>query len=285
MQEIREKVVLQSGRIGLRALMWMAFTCMCMKCCCVAVNMVGLWQTKSLTWGFCHFCWLCSQNEGIILDPSIVDSVDSVWNFPKPKDLTSLRLFLGLIWSCYRTHVAWFAWLDCPDEAVLAFLWMDEINAEFKKCKEILCEPLVVFLFNPSLKTELLTDTRNLYGLGWVLAAWCGRQNENCSLCTEWCTEWICCYFSQKLWLSIRAFAYYLLGAELFTVVTDHRLLVGIIGKNMGILKILTSLYYDRMLLPTTFWLTGHLHLEKFTLLLTCFIGTLCLHQRWRSRV
>ena len=52
----------------------------------------------------------------------------------------------------------------------VAFLWTDEINAQSEKCKSTLCGPLiVVFPFDPSLKTELLTDTSKVYGLGWAL--------------------------------------------------------------------------------------------------------------------
>ena len=50
----------------------------------------------------------------------------------------------------------------------VAFLWTDEINAEFEKYKSTLCGPLV-FPFDPALKAELLTAASKLYGLSWAL--------------------------------------------------------------------------------------------------------------------
>ena len=58
--------------------------------------------------------------------------------------------------------------LLCKD---VAFLWMDEISAEFKIYKETLCGPFVEFPFDPALKTKLLTDASKLYGLGGHLCS------------------------------------------------------------------------------------------------------------------
>ena len=58
----------------------------------------------------------------------------------------------------------------------IQFQWLEEQANAFKTTKEILTSELIVKPFDPTLKTELLTDAARLGGLGYALIQ---RNNDN----------------------------------------------------------------------------------------------------------
>jgi hypothetical protein len=104
----------------------------------------------------------------------------SILQFPVPKDLSSLRGFLGL-----TNQLGHFL----PDLAHMTvnlrlllkkdinFLWLQQPHQEdFELICKILTSDLVVRPFDPKLKTELLTDGSKLKGLGYALLQ---RESDN----------------------------------------------------------------------------------------------------------
>jgi len=109
------------------------------------------------------------SSEGVKPDPA---KVGAIRDFPAPKDLTSLRSFLGL-----ANQLGHFI----PDLAMatakmrellkkgVIYMWLPEHDQEFAFVKELLTSPLLVHYFDPDLPTTLLTDASKLNGLGYAL--------------------------------------------------------------------------------------------------------------------
>ena len=107
--------------------------------------------------------------DGIRLDPT---KIKAIVEFPSPKDITSLRGFLGMA-NQIGHFVPNLAALSDPLRQLLkknvAYQWLPEHEKAFQKMKKVLSKSLSLQHFNPNLKTFLVTDASKLNGLGYVL--------------------------------------------------------------------------------------------------------------------
>jgi transposase InsO family protein len=177
------------------------------------------------------------SGNGIMPDP---DKVEAIRAFKTPENVTDLRSFLGL-----ANQLGHFL----PDLAQAtshirkllrkeaAFLWLPEHEAEFQAAKKLLTGNMLVQQFDPSLKTELLTDASRLHGLGYCLIQ---RKKDgsisliSCGSCSlsdtqsRYATIELECLAIQ--WAVYKC-SFWLKGMTSFQVVTDHRPLLGVFNK------------------------------------------------------
>lgn len=208
--------------------------------------------------------------KGIQPDP---EKTKAIKCFPTPTDITSLRSFLGL-----ANQLGHFI----PDLAHTtervrqllqkdtAFTWLDEHQQDFEKVKTLLTSNLVVQHFDTNAPTELLTDASRLKGLGYALiqrSATGETQLIECGSRSLTPTE--SRYATIELELLAIAWAmekchYYLMGHKGFKVITDHRPLLGIFGKDLGELSNPRLQRIREKLAPFSFdieWTSGKTHL------------------------
>lgn len=170
-------------------------------------------------------------------------NTEAIEKAPAPKDLKSLRGFLGKI-NFYQKFIPNRAALLYPLYQLLKkgqdFSWGEEEQKAFDEVKEILTSYPVLRIFDPSFKTFLYTDASRL-GLGAVL-----KQSDPADSTGS---QFVIGYFSKSLTpyqanysvtelellaiiSAIDYWHFYLIGKP-FTVITDHMPLkaVGKIGK------------------------------------------------------
>ena len=119
-----------------------------------------------------------------------------------------------------------------------AFLWLPNHEEEFQITKRILCSNMIVKPFDQNLKTYLITDASRLHGLGFALLQLeptnkfrliqCGSKSLNDTQRNYVTIENECFAINH----TIKKCKFYLHGKEGFTVITDHKLLLGIFNKN-----------------------------------------------------
>ena len=196
---------------------------------------------SKMEWGSSiKFAGFLVSSDGVKADP---DKVSAIRDFPTPTNITEVRSFLGL-----AQQLGLFA----PDLAQLtvnirallkkgtSFQWLDAHDHEFTQTKNALCSDVVVKPFNPHFRTELLTDASRLFGIGYALV----QRDDNDKLRLIHCS-------SRSLTPAQRNYAaielecmaivwavqkcdYYLKGISEFTVITDHRPLLGIFVKPLN---------------------------------------------------
>ena len=176
---------------------------------------------------------------GVLPDPK---KVEALKNFPRPKDITTLRSFLGLA-NQLAFFVPDFAHTSGPLRELLKkevpFQWQQSQENAFEAAKGILTSKLVVKPFHTNYATELLCDASRLYGLGYVLLQrdpndpelkprliQCGSRSLIPAE-TRYATNEI---EAQAMQWAIDDCKHYLLGCN-FKVITDHRPLVGTFKK------------------------------------------------------
>ena len=173
---------------------------------------------------------------GVKPDPKRVAAIS---DFARPLDVTGVRSFIGL---CNQlgffipdlTHVL------SPLRELLkknvAFVWTPEQEHAFIQAKRILTSDLLVQPFDPTLKSELLTDAARLGGLGYALI----QRHSDGSLRLIQCGSRALSspetrYATNELEMlavhyAVKDCHFYLYGAN-FTVVTDHKPLLGTFAK------------------------------------------------------
>ena len=179
---------------------------------------------------------------GVRPDPK---KVQAIKDFPRPKDITSLRSFLGLA-NQLAFFVPDFAHTTSPMRDLLkkntVYQWLPEHETAFQETKDMLLSTLIVKPFTTAYKTELLCDASRLHGLGYILIQrdpddpeqrprliQCGSRalipaetryatNELEATAMQW---------------SILDCKHYLLGCD-FTVISDHRPLEGSFTKHLS---------------------------------------------------
>jgi phospholipid-translocating ATPase len=165
------------------------------------------------------------------------EKLSAVADFPTPTNTTELRGFLGLV-NQLGIFIPDIAHMSALMRTLLkkgvAYTWLECHAAEFEKIKAVLTSPMVVQPFDPALETELLTDASRLYGIGFALIQHdysgrlrlisCGSRSvtkcqQNYATIEQECMaiKW-----------GIEKCEYYLKGIPSFTVVTDHKPLIGI---------------------------------------------------------
>ena len=120
-----------------------------------------------------------------------------------------------------------------------AFLWLPDLEDEFINVKNILCSPLIVKPFDQNLPTYLITDASHLHGLGFALLQLeatnkfrliqCGSKSLNDTQCNYSTIELECLAINH----AIKKWKFYLHGKDNFTVITDHKPLLGILNYNL----------------------------------------------------
>jgi hypothetical protein len=181
------------------------------------------------------------SNTGVYPDPA---RTLAIRQFPVPKDLSSLRGFLGL-----ANQLGHFL----PDLAHMTvnlrlllkkdvnFLWLQQPHQEdFELICKILTSDLVVRPFDPKLKTELLTDASKLKGLGYALLQrksdnrprliQCGSRSLSPAEKNYACIE----IESLAIQYDVEDCRFYILGALKFTIFTDHKTLQNIYVKALS---------------------------------------------------
>ena len=158
-----------------------------------------------------------------------------------PQSVTELKGFLGLVNQLGHflpdlAHMT--AILRTLLKKNVAFVWLPEHQQEFDEVKSLLTsDMLVYYAFDPALSTELLTDASRLKGVGYALIQRetsgkirliaCGSRSLTPAQRNYATIELECMAI---VW-AVAKFGYYLRGMGLFTVVTDHKPLVGAFAK------------------------------------------------------
>ena len=172
----------------------------------------------------------------------IDDRVAAIKNYPTPTTTKELKGFLGL--SNQLGHFV-------PDlthsvnelrqllKKNVAWQWLPDQEKAFKTTKEILGGPLILKTFNPNYETELVTDASRI-GLGFALLQvdplTGNRQLVQCGSrsLTGPESRWAVCELEiLAIFYAITKCRHYLLGMEHFTVITDHKPLKGVFGKEL----------------------------------------------------
>lgn len=173
---------------------------------------------------------------GITPDPS---KVAAIRDFPAPTDLTELRSFLGMA-NQLAHFVPDLAHATTPLRLLLkknvAWTWLDDQDNAFRRTKEILTSPLTVAPFDPSLQTQLLTDASRLHGLGYALLQH-GPEDQvrmiqagSRSLSPAEKNYATIELEALGILYAVKHCRHYLFGST-FTVITDHRPLLGTFSK------------------------------------------------------
>ena len=119
------------------------------------------------------------------------------------------------------------------------FVWTETMSQEFKDMRRVLCSKITLSSFNQSYETRLLVDSSIKYGVAYVLlqvspegkvsVIRCG----SCSVPRSWhslsAIEVECAGIS---WATNHC-RFYLRGAPMFTIVTDHLPLVKVLTGSM----------------------------------------------------
>lgn len=195
---------------------------------------------KKLQTGNCvKFAGYIISSEGIKPDP---EKAKAIKEFPVPHDVTSLRSFLGLANQLGHFLPDLAQTTICLRQLLkkgVAFTWLEEHQQEFDKVREILTSDLLIKPFDPTLRTELLTDASRQHGLGYALLQRVPDGSTNLIQCgsrslapaeTRYATIELEC---QAIQWAMNKCRHYLMGMPTFTVVTDHRPLLGIFAKSL----------------------------------------------------
>ena len=176
--------------------------------------------------------------EGVRPDPG---TVAAIAQFPKPKDKTELRRFLGLanqLGSFHPDIAHLSANLRPLTSSTVKFTWLEDHHTDFERMKNTLTtSDSIVHYFNPSLPTELLTDASRLYGIGFALVQ---RGPDNKIRLISWGSRGLTPTESRYAVVEMECLAmqwamkkcrHFLIGMHSFKVITDHRPLIGVFNK------------------------------------------------------
>jgi hypothetical protein len=157
------------------------------------------------------------------------DNTEPIRNYPIPKNIKDVQRFLGLM-NYYRVFIPACSKITEPLSRLIKknekFIWGEEQNIAFRKCKEELLNEKVLRLADFGKPFILYTDASDM-AVGCILS-----QKDNCG------NEFVIAYGSRTLKsaeakysitekeclglvYAIEHFKYYLLGNK-FTLITDH---------------------------------------------------------------
>ena len=178
--------------------------------------------------------------KGVKPDPRRTSAIS---HFPQPTDQSSLRGFLGLAQQLGFFVPDLAHQTECLRQLLkknTVFIWDQEHQKAFEKVKSTLTSPLVSAPFDKKKHTTLLTDASRLHGMGYALMqkrtdssdhqlVQCGSRSLIPAE-TRYATNELECL---AIAWAVKDCRHYLLGAE-FTVLTDHRPLVGAFNKPLA---------------------------------------------------
>ncbi len=174
------------------------------------------------------------------------DMMKAVSEFPRPQTATDVKSFLGL-----AQQLAWFVPELAHNTAALRdltkkksdFHWGEIHERDFLAVKKLLAGNLIVHPFDVNLPTELHTDASRLNGLGYALLQ---RKPDgqtvliSCGSCSV--TDAQSRYAVIELeclgiqW-AVQKCDYFLKGCQDFSVITDHKPLLGVFSKDIGMVE------------------------------------------------
>ena len=190
-----------------------------------------------------EFAGFVISDKGVFPSPK---RLAAVADFPIPKDITALRGFLGLC-NQLAMFVPNLAALSSRLRELLkknvAYRWLPDHTEQFNAVKKALIGRLSLHHFDGRLHTKLVSDASRLNGLGYILlqttsaesnvpvsVLQCGSRALNDAE-RNYSTIELECLAIQ--W-AIHKCDFFLRGLEGFTVVTDHRPLVGVFAKSLA---------------------------------------------------
>ena len=198
-------------------------------------NGITLSRKKANMGSSVKFAGFIVNDQGVSSDPG---KLQALREFPVPQTITDLRSFLGL---ANQLNL-------CPDLAHatnplrsllkkgVAWNWLPEHQESFEKTKEILSHNSMLKHYDVKKEVELLTDASRLHGIGYALTQRDVEGRINIVQCgSRSLTGAETRYATIELELlaivwAIRKCRVYL-SARHFTVITDHKPLVGIFNK------------------------------------------------------
>jgi hypothetical protein len=183
------------------------------------------------------------SSRGVRADP---DKLKAIAEFPAPHDLTSLRSFLGLA-NQIGHYVPDLSQMTKPLQQLMkknsVWTWTPEHQTVFDNVKAKLTADLSTHFFDPALRSYILTDASHV-GLGYLLlqedphhspvccrTIACGSRSLNSAESRYAPIELECLGVSYAL----AKCHFYLAGLPRpFTVITDHKPLVGLFEKPLS---------------------------------------------------
>ena len=163
------------------------------------------------------------------------EKVKAIAEAPAPTNVTQLKAFLGLL-NFYRRFLpqasSMLAPLNCLLKDKTPWVWGKEQESAFSECKNTLMNSKALVHFNPSLPLVVVADSSS-YGIGAVLCHLIDGVERPICFASRTLTSAEHNYAQLEkealaIVFALRKFHYYLWGQNNFTVVTDHKPLLGI---------------------------------------------------------
>ncbi len=175
------------------------------------------------------------------------EKTKAIRDFPAPTDIAGVRSLLGLV-NQLNIFIPDVAHLTAHIRALLrkdvAFTWTEAQQNDFDNIKAAIIAHMSIQHFDPKCRMHLLTDASRLKGFGYALVQFDSSDRMSLIRCgshslkeTEqhYATVELECL---AITWAISEFQHHLLGCpEPFTVVTDHRPLLGVFSKDLPSLK------------------------------------------------
>ena len=135
---------------------------------CKELNII-LSRKKFMIGNELPFAGLIVGAKGVSPDP---ERTRALSEFPRPKDVTGVRSFLGLA-NQLSGFVPDFAHMTVALRGLTgknaSFIWLEDHEREFEKVKKLLTSEMIVTHFDPKLPVVVLTDASRLFGLGYAM--------------------------------------------------------------------------------------------------------------------
>ena len=135
---------------------------------CKELNII-LSQKKFMIGNELPYAGLIVGAKGVSPDP---ERTLALFEFPRPKDVTGVRPFLGLA-NQLSGFVPDFAHMTVALRGLTgksaAFILLDNHEKEFEKVKRLLTSDMIVTHFDPKLPVVVLTVASRLFGLGYAM--------------------------------------------------------------------------------------------------------------------
>ena len=170
------------------------------------------------------------------------EKIKAISEAPAPTNVTQLRAYLGLL-NFYRRFLPKAATVLEPLTKLLKsdtrWSWEAEQETAFKKSKEILLNSNALVHFDPNLPLVVVADS-SAYGIGGVLCHLIDNVERPICFVSRTLTTTERNYpmlekEALALVYSLRKFHYYLWGQKNFTVITDHKPLLGVFSPTKNI--------------------------------------------------
>ena len=170
------------------------------------------------------------------------DKLDAIVSAPEPKNVQELRSFLGLL-NYYGKFMPSLSTLLHPLNQLLQqgyqWKWSADCKCAFEQAKETLTSTHLLVHYNPSLPLRLAADA-SAYGLGAVISHIMPNGDERPVAYASRTLSSSERNYAQlekealALIFGIKKFHKYLYGRQ-FTLITDHKPLMAILGSKKGI--------------------------------------------------